>query len=419
MTHPQVNSLNNYRILLGVSGGIAAYKAANLCRLLVKAGAEVRVVMTAAATEFVTPLTFQALSSNRVHLHSFDLEAEAAMGHIELARWADLILIAPASANTLAKLSHGIADNLLTTLCLASPATLAVAPAMNQQMWANLATQSNVQGLRQQGIHIWGPNSGEQACGDIGTGRMQEPEELLDATCALFHNSIYNGSLAGKRLVITAGPTHEAIDPVRYIGNRSSGKMGYAIARAARRAGAQVTLISGPTQLATPEGCQRINIESASEMFDAAMQTLNDDNGPYDCFIGVAAVADYRCQDIAEQKIKKQAKVLNLSLIRNPDILASIAKHANRPVLCVGFAAETERLENHAQQKLIDKNLDIILANRVTDGAVFGADDNELLWISSSTTQTFGPAPKAQLADTLIAKIAIELASLVSQKTPS
>lgn len=415
--HATLNPLKSRRIVLGVTGGIAAYKAAWLCRLLIKAGAEVQVVMTPAACKFVTPLSFQALSGKPVRVDGFDREAEAAMGHIELARWAELIVIAPASANTLAKLAHGIADNLLTTLCLASRAPLAVAPAMNRQMWANSATQANMTLITTRNVQIWGPDAGEQACGDTGEGRMQEPEQLLQQIVACIHkrNDDPNLPLAGKSLLISAGPTRETIDPVRFLGNRSSGKTGYAIAAAAQRAGAQVTLVSGPTQLATPDHCQRIDVESALQMQQAVQGRINDCDG----FISVAAVADWRSANQAEQKLKKQADSMTLQLIRNPDILAEVANGPQRPRLCIGFAAETEHLERHARQKLLDKNLDLIIANRVANGAVFGSDDSEWLVLSRDPQQaapgstspptTLGPANKEQLAAQLIPLIAARL----------
>jgi phosphopantothenoylcysteine decarboxylase/phosphopantothenate--cysteine ligase len=349
-------SLSNKQIILGVTGGIAAYKAAELCRLLIKAGADVRVVMTPSAAEFITSLTFQALSGNRVHIELLDEEAEAAMGHIELARWADLVLIAPASANFIARLSQGRAEDLLSTLCLATNAPIAVAPAMNQAMWRNQNTQDNLQQLKQKNITVLGPASGEQACGDVGLGRMLEPEEIAQAAAAMFET----GELAGVNITITAGPTREAIDPVRYISNHSSGKMGYALARAAMEAGAKVVLVSGPVALEPPPQVKLVAVESARQMLDACQVV------PGDIFISVAAVADYRPANSASEKIKKNADTMELSLIKNPDILAQISLSAQRP-FCVGFAAETQNIEEYARKKLLDKKLDLIFANNAAD----------------------------------------------------
>ena len=349
-------SLSNKQIILGVTGGIAAYKAAELCRLLIKAGADVRVVMTPSAAEFITSLTFQALSGNRVHIELLDEEAEAAMGHIELARWADLVLIAPASANFIARLSQGRAEDLLSTLCLATNAPIAVAPAMNQAMWRNQNTQDNLQQLKQKNITVLGPASGEQACGDVGLGRMLEPEEIAQAAAAMFET----GELAGVNITITAGPTREVIDPVRYISNHSSGKMGYALARAAMEAGAKVVLVSGPVALEPPPQVKLVAVESARQMLDACQVV------PGDIFISVAAVADYRPANSASEKIKKNADTMELSLIKNPDILAQISLSAQRP-FCVGFAAETQNIEEYARKKLLDKKLDLIFANNAAD----------------------------------------------------
>lgn len=358
-------SLINKQVLLGITGGIAAYKSAELCRLLIKAGAEVRVVMTEAACEFITPLTMQALSGNRVHTELLDEAAEAAMGHIELARWADLIIIAPASANFMARLAHGEANDLLTTLCLATSAPIALAPAMNQAMWSNQNTQDNLQALKTNKakiLHVFGPADGEQACGDIGPGRMLEPSQLIELAADLFNS----GALAGLKVCITAGPTREALDPVRYISNHSSGKMGYAIASAAVEAGAKVNLISGPVNLEPLAHVDLVNVESAEDMLEAAT------NSPCDIFIGVAAVADYRPQESALNKIKKTKDSLQLELVKNPDILATIASQKNKP-FCVGFAAETENLANNALAKLKNKNLDLIVANLATE--TFNKDD--------------------------------------------
>lgn len=357
--------LHNKHILLGVSGGIAAYKSADLVRRLQDAGAEVRVVMTTAATEFVTSLTFQALSGHPVHTDLLDPAAEAAMGHIELARWADAILVAPATANTLTKLSYGLADNLLAAVCLASKAPLAVAPAMNHVMWSDAATQHNIQTLRQRGVHILGPAEGYQACGETGEGRMLEVAELVDKVSALCEPAV----LSGVNIMITAGPTYEAIDPVRFIGNRSSGRMGYAIAEAATAAGAKVTLISGPVQLQTPAQTTRIDVESAEQMHQAVLAHI----GLQDIFIATAAVADYRPSETHDQKIKKSKENLHIHLTRNADILAEVAALDQGP-FTVGFAAETQDLEQHARHKLTSKKLDMIAANRVAAAQTNGED---------------------------------------------
>ncbi len=360
-----MNNLNNKNIILGVTGGIAAYKSADLVRRLQDAGATVRVVMTSAATEFVTPLTFQALSGQPVHTDLFDLQAEAAMGHIELARWADLILIAPASANTLAKLSWGQADNLLTTLCLASNADIAIAPAMNHVMWQAEATQSNIQRLSQRGIAILGPGTGSQACGEIGEGRMLEPMDIIQQLNASSKNSL----LSGLKVMVTAGPTFESIDPVRYIGNRSSGRMGFAIAQAALDAGAEVTLVAGPVHLDCVNAIHRVNVESASQMHDAVMKDIQQQN----IFIATAAVSDYCPAETHSQKIKKTTEDLNIKLQANPDILSAVAALKNAP-FSVGFAAETNNLEQYARQKLKKKKLDMIAANKVSHNNNTGED---------------------------------------------
>ncbi len=349
--------------------------------------------MTQSAQEFITPLTMQSLSGNRVHTHLLDTEAEAAMGHIELARWADLILVAPASANFMARLAHGEAHDLLTTLILASNCPLAIAPAMNQAMWANTATQQNLQILRQNGIHIFGPDAGAQACGDIGPGRMQEPSHLAAQAAALFET----GALAGLSVVITAGPTREAVDPVRFISNHSSGKMGYALARAAAEAGASVTLVSGPTNLIPPPRVNFVPVESAAQMLAAC------EAHPAAVFIGVAAVADYRPAHPAQQKIKKNDETLSLELIRNPDILASISAGKPRP-FCVGFAAETENLASNAQQKLQNKHLDMIIANDAT--STFGSDHAAALVLWPGGEELLPAQSKEQLARRIIELIA-------------
>jgi phosphopantothenoylcysteine decarboxylase/phosphopantothenate--cysteine ligase len=367
-----MSSLSNKRILLGVTGGIAAYKSADLIRRLQDLGAEVRVIMTAAAQQFITPLTLQALSGNPVHCELLDAEAEAGMGHIELARWGDLLIVAPASADFIARLSAGQGDDLLSTACLASPSPIAIAPAMNQAMYGQPATQHNLAVLAQRQVHIFGPASGIQACGDIGPGRMLEAPELAQLCAGL----LQSGSLTGKRVVITAGPTQEAIDPVRYISNHSSGKMGFALAQACVDAGAHTTIIAGPCQLPTPDRCHRVNITSAQEMYDAALGTL----GECDIFIAAAAVADFRPAAPSEQKIKKNTgeDQMTIDLVKNPDIVAAVAGHTNRP-FTVGFAAETQNLERHAKAKLENKKLDMIVANDVSqEGIGFNSDDNQV-----------------------------------------
>ena len=392
-----MSSLHNTRLLLGLSGGIAAYKAAELCRLFVKAGADVRVVMTAGAQAFITPMTLQALSGERVHTELLDAEAEAAMGHIELARWADLIVIAPASASFLARLAAGEASDLLSTVCLARRGPLAVAPAMNQAMWHNPATQANLQTLRDRGVSIWGPDSGSQDCGDVGLGRMSEPSTLL----ALAESSFQTGALAGLKLTLTAGPTREALDPVRYLSNHSSGKMGYALAAAAVDAGAEVTLISGPTALPVPERLRFVAVESAQQMLQACQAH------PGDIFVGVAAVADYRPVAAQTQKIKKSQDTLTLSLVRNPDILAEMALTSPKP-FCVGFAAETQHVAQYARDKLERKHLDLIFANDAS--ATFGSDDATVLAIWGNGETLLERASKTQLARQMIALIASRMA---------
>ena len=389
-----MQTLENRKILLGVTGGIAAYKSAELVRLLVKAGALVRVVMTPAAREFVQPLTYQALSGHRVYLDLFDAEADSAMDHIELARWCDLMLVAPASADFLGKMCAGYADNLLLTLCLASRQPVAVAPAMNQQMFANAATGANLEQLSSRGILVWGPDAGEQACGDVGPGRMLEPAHLL----ANLENLFKPGKLHGIDILLTAGPTREAIDPVRYISNRSSGKMGYALARAALHEGANVTLVSGPVALAPPAGVKLISVESAAEMHDAVMHEVSAS----DVFIACAAVSDYRVGQQAGHKIKKSTQTMTLELVPNTDILAAVSALAERP-FCVGFAAETQDLEKYALDKLERKNLDMIAANLVGDGSGgFEADVNRLEVFWNGGGHSIGRADKQEVAKQLI-----------------
>ena len=390
--------LADRKILLGVTGGIAAYKSAELVRLLIKAGAAVRVVMTPAAREFVQPLTYQALSGHRVYIDLFDAEADSAMDHIELARWCDLLLVAPASADFLGKMQSGYADNLLLTLCLASKRTVAVAPAMNQQMFANPATADNLAGLASRGVLVWGPDAGEQACGDVGPGRMLEPADLLTRVQEQFAP----GSLAGVRLLMTAGPTREAIDPVRYISNRSSGKMGYALAQAAQRAGAQVTLVSGPVSLAAPAGVELVAVESALQMHEAVMARAAES----DLFIACAAVADYRVERSEDQKIKKSDAAMTLALVPNPDILAAVSALETRP-FCVGFAAETQDLEKYALDKLERKNLDMIAANPVGgNGSGFETDTNQLEVFWRGGHHAIGRAAKHEVAKQLIDLVA-------------
>ncbi|EKE81476.1 bifunctional phosphopantothenoylcysteine decarboxylase/phosphopantothenate--cysteine ligase CoaBC [Idiomarina xiamenensis] len=399
--------LSGKRVLLGVSGGIAAYKTPELVRRLKEQGADVRVVLTQGAKAFVTAMSLQAVSANPVHDNLLDPAAEAAMGHIELAKWADLIVIAPASANLLARLTHGFADDLLTTLCLASTAPIYVAPAMNQQMWAAAATQANMAQLSARGVITIGPDSGEQACGDVGAGRMVQP----DAIVAFLQQprqaavSAANGSaLAGKKVVITAGPTREAIDPVRYLSNFSSGKMGYAVAAAAQAAGATVTLVSGPVQLTTPPGVARVDVDSAEQMLQAVTRLLDEG---CDIFIGCAAVADYRMAQIADNKMKKtDADELTLTLVKNPDIIAYVGQHPKRP-FTVGFAAETQDLAAYAQDKLTRKNLNMIAANDVSiDGQGFNSDNNALTVYWQNGQQSLPLATKSDIATALIALIA-------------
>lgn len=408
--------LTNKHILLGVTGGIAAYKSAELIRRLRDAGADVQVVMTAAAREFITPLTLQALSGNPVHLDLLDPAAEAAMGHIELARWADLVLIAPASADTIARLAQGIANDLLTTLWLAAAGKKAVAPAMNQQMWADAATQANLDLLRQRGIAVFGPGSGSQACGDIGAGRLLEAVELA-ALCA---DQFQSGSLTGMEVVITAGPTREALDPVRYLSNHSSGKMGFALAEACVEAGARVTLIAGPVHLPTPARVQRIDVSSALDMLAAserAVAAAKAVAGPArTVFIATAAVADYRPAQVADQKIKKGLKddSLDITLIKNPDIVATIAAQADKPFV-MGFAAETQAVESYACDKLARKRLDLIACNDVSRSDIgFQSDDNAMtvFWPA-------GAVPgRAELAKASKPQIARELVRLLAARLP-
>ena len=390
-----MTELQGKRILLGLSGGIAAYKAAELTRLLVQAGAEVRVVMTEAACRFITPVTMQALSGNLVHTDLWDASIPNNMAHIELSRGCDAIVVAPASADFLAKLANGLCDDLLSTLCLAREGPLLVAPAMNLQMWGNPATQRNVNQLRADGVAILGPASGDQACGETGMGRMLEAEEILEEIDASFQPKL----LAGKRVLITAGPTFEPIDTVRGITNTSSGKMGYAVARAARDAGALVTLVSGPTALEPPRGVERIDVSSALQMHDAVMARA----AKADVFIGVAAVADYRPKEARPHKLKKGPAALTLELEANPDILSAVAAR-KRPPFCVGFAAETENLEAYAEEKRRRKKVSLLAANLAQHA--FGADDNQLILFDAAGRHELPRAPKIVLARQLVAHIA-------------
>lgn len=355
--------LANKRIILGITGGIAAYKCAELTRGFVKAGADVKIVMTKSAEEFVTPLTLQALSGNRVHQNLLDIEAEAAMGHIELARWADIIIIAPATANFIARAAQGKAEDLLTTILLATPSLIAIAPAMNVEMWTDKQTQTNVEILRKRDVIVLGPSSGSQACGDVGLGRMLEPELIIDSVTQSFQTDI----LTGRKILITGGPTREAIDPVRYISNHSSGKMAYALASEAVNAGAEVLLVSGPVMETVPERVTCLKVTSADEMLHLVLSRMQD----VDIFIGVAAIADYRPAKEEKQKIKKHKNQIDLTLIKNPDIISEVASLPNRPYI-VGFAAETENILENGIEKLTRKNLDLLFANDATE--TFGSD---------------------------------------------
>ncbi|MGB9429545.1 MAG: bifunctional phosphopantothenoylcysteine decarboxylase/phosphopantothenate--cysteine ligase CoaBC [Gammaproteobacteria bacterium] len=388
--------LTGKHILLGVTGGIASYKCPDLVRRLRESGAEVQVVMTQSAQRFVTPLTFQAVSGKAVHTELWDTSAEFAMGHIELARWADLVLVAPATAGFMARLAHGHADDLLTTLCLAAQAPIAVAPAMNWVMWEHAATQENVRHLAGRGVRILGPVAGELAEGEIGMGRMLEPAEIVAAL-----NDTSSTPLKGIRILVTAGPTREPIDPVRYLSNRSSGKMGFAVARAAAEAGAQVTLVSGPTHLATPRDVRRVDVETAVQMHAAVMREV----AHTDIFIAAAAVADYAPAEAARQKIKKRNDALELKLTKTPDILAEVAARKPKP-FTVGFAAETEQLEARAREKLENKRLDMIAANWVGAGRGFERDDNALTVYWKGDSAALGSASKLELAQRLMQLVA-------------
>lgn len=392
-----MQTLLGKKILLGMSGGIAAYKCAELTRRLIERGAEVRVVMTQAAKEFITPLTMQAVSGHPVADSLLDPAAEASMGHIELAKWADIVLLAPATADLIARLAAGMGNDLLTTLVLASDAPIVVSPAMNQQMYRNIATQENIVTLTRRGMYIWGPASGEQACGDVGPGRMLEPMELV-AHCESFFAP---KPLAGKRFLLTAGPTREALDPVRYITNHSSGKMGFALAEAAAALGAEVTLVSGPVSLSTPMNVSRLDVQSALEMYQAVMERASE----YDVFIGCAAVADYRPEQVEKHKIKKteQNGTLSMTMVKNPDIVASVAGLTEHRPFTVGFAAETQDVERYARSKLTKKNLDMICANDVSIvGQGFNSNNNALTVYWQEGQQTLPLTSKRELAQALM-----------------
>lgn len=401
------------RVLLGVTGGIAAYKTPDLVRRLRERGAEVQVVMTQGAGRFITALTLQAVSGRPVRDALWDEAAEAAMGHIELARWADLVLVAPATADFLARLAHGHADDLLTTLCLATTAPVQVAPAMNRQMWASPATVANIALLRDRGITILGPAEGNQACGEVGPGRMLEPAQLAEPALSRLASSRV---LEGLKVVVSAGPTRERLDPVRFISNRSSGKMGYAVAQAARDAGASVVLVSGPVSLDPPPGVGFVPVESARQMYDAVHQALPG----ADIYIGAAAVADYQAPTVAMQKIKKTSDRMQIDLVKAPDILASIgALSGGRPFI-VGFAAETENVEDNARAKLVRKRIDMIAANRVGDGLAFDSDDNSLLVLWADGREEIATCGKPELARRLVELIAkVRLAARRAGRTPA
>lgn len=390
----QTSWFQNKHIVLGVTGGIACYKACELARELGRRGAIVQVVMTEAATAFVSALTFQALTGREVKISMLDPKAEAGMGHIELARWADLILVAPCTANTMAQLAQGKAPDLLTTLWAAAACEKAIAPAMNQQMWKHPETQANLERLQGK-AQIIGPDSGIQACGDIGSGRMSEALEIADT----LEKTLHRGPLAGTKVVITAGPTHEPIDPVRYLANRSSGKMGFALAEAANRLGATVTLIAGPVHLETPAGVSRIDVETASDMHASVHSVLNG----VDLFIGAAAVCDMRPAAVSDQKLKKSKDDLSqIALVENPDIIQSVATSANRPTLVIGFAAETESVLEHARQKLTAKSLDAIIANCVSGGEIFGQDDTQVTVVYRDHDQAIAAGTKSEVSKEIL-----------------
>ena len=393
-----LKSLTNKRVLLCVSAGIAAYKTPDLVRKLGELGAQVQVILSKNADQFVAPLALQAVSGHAVHNYAMTAESESGMGHIDLARWADIVLIAPATANVMARLCQGNADELLTTVCVATEAPIAVAPAMNQQMWENASSKANIETLRSRGVHILGPDAGEQACGEVGLGRMLQPVDIAERVASLFQNT----ELTGKKLMITAGPTWEAIDPVRGITNHSSGMMGYAIAQSAIEAGAEVTLVSGPTHLVKPDKANTVNVTSALDMHAAVMSTITEQ----DIFIAVAAVADYRPIDFADQKIKKNADEMTITMVKNPDILADVAS-LDKPPFCVGFAAETNDVIDYARGKLERKKLDMIAANHVGGTETgFGTPDNAITLISEDSVIELPRQNKNALARNLIAEIA-------------
>ena len=395
-----MKQLANKHVLLCVTGGIAAYKAAEIIRLFKTSGSNVRVLMTSAAKEFITPLTMQALSGNQVHTDLLDTDAEAAMGHIELAKWSDIILIAPCSANSIARLASGKGDDLMTAVCLAAECKIYFAPAMNQAMWSDLRTQNNHKKLLENKFIPIGPNSGEQACGDEGYGRMSEPQEIVNNIASGFSE----GLLAGKKILITAGPTREKIDPVRFISNRSSGKMGFSIAEAARDEGGLVSLISGPVSLETPNEIKRINVESADEMLSEVDKVIND----FDLFISTAAVSDYKPEEYEVQKIKKEKNTdnLNLELITNKDILKHVSKDKG-DMKVIGFAAETQNIIENAKRKLNEKNLDLIIANDVSDPSIgFDSDENEVYLITDEIEKKIDRVSKKKLSRSIIEFIA-------------
>jgi len=409
-----MSAIPSKKLLLGVTGGIAAYKAAELARLFVKAGWQVQVVMTAHAAEFITPLTFQALTGRETRGALFDPQHEAAMGHIELARWPDAVLIAPASANTLARLAHGLADDLLSTLCLATDKPLFVAPAMNRLMWAHAATQDNMARLRERGVTTLGPGSGAQACGETGEGRLMEPADIFDAVTKTLRPSAAvvageDADLQGLHAVVTAGPTREPLDPVRFITSRSSGKQGYAVAEALVARGARVTLISGPTQLATPAGLTRIDVESAEQMLGMSLAAAAEAQ----LFVGAAAIADYRASEIAPQKIKKAGESMTLVLSKNPDILARV-REAFPKLFMVEFTAETDQLADHARALLARKKLDLVAANSISSGQGFAQDDNALSLFWNGGHAEIASAPKAETARALVEHIT----TLLHRQTP-
>ncbi|AYO15908.1 bifunctional phosphopantothenoylcysteine decarboxylase/phosphopantothenate--cysteine ligase CoaBC [Vibrio owensii] len=395
-----MQTLAGKKILLGISGGIAAYKCAELTRRLIERGAQVQVVMTKAAKEFITPLTMQAVSGRPVSDSLLDPTAEASMGHIELAKWADLVLLAPATADLIARMSAGMGNDLLTTLVLATDSPVAVSPAMNQQMYRNVATQENIATLARRGMHIWGPAAGEQACGDVGPGRMLEPMQLVGLCEQFFQPK----PLAGKSVLITAGPTREAIDPVRYISNHSSGKMGFALANAAAQLGAKVTLVSGPVSLNTPAGVERINVASAQDMHDAVMAHAPS----HDAFISCAAVADYRPENVASQKLKKTENndQMTINMVKNPDIVATVANMTEQRPFTVGFAAETNDVETYARGKLVKKNLDMICANDVSvEGQGFNSNDNAITLFWPEGEQALALESKEALSFRILEKM--------------